>query len=162
MHPSLRDLRLWCGVLVAVFALAARASAQPLPPALTEPVNDFAHVIDPDSRRAIESLFRSLQQASGDVVAVATIDTFAPYATIEDYAVKMFENGGRGIGDRGKDNGVLLVIAVNDRKVRFEVGYDLEQFITDGYAGQTIREEMAPAFRQGQYGEGTLAAVSRV
>ena len=47
----------------------------------------------------------------------------------------MFENGGRGIGDKGKDNGLLIVVAEDDRKVRIEVGYDLEGFIPDGYAG---------------------------
>ena len=59
----------------------------------------------------------------------------------------MFENGGRGIGDKGKDNGLLLLVAVDDRKVKFEIGYDLEGIIPDGYAGETIREAIAPAFR---------------
>ena len=138
------------------------AQAQPPPPELTEPVNDFAHVIDDDSRRAMDSLIRSLEQASGDVVVVATVDTFAPYATIEEYAVKMFENGGRGIGRKGKDNGVLIVAAINDRRVRVEVGYDLEQFITDGFAGETVRQYMASEFRRGNYGAGLLAGLSRI
>ena len=60
------------------------ALAQPAPPQLTQPVNDFARVIDPASARTIESLIRSLQRATGDVVVVATVDTFQPYATIDD------------------------------------------------------------------------------
>jgi uncharacterized protein len=152
----------WGAFLVVLFIAAAGAGAQPAPPALTEPVNDFAHVIDDDSRRAMEALIRSLQQASGDVVVVATVDTVAPYADINEYAVKMFANGGRGIGQRGKDNGVLIVAAINDRRVKVEVGYDLEQFVTDGFAGQVIREELAPEFRNGAYGPGLLAGVSRI
>jgi uncharacterized protein len=149
--------------IVCVFVLAVSAAqAQPLPPELTQPVNDFAHVIDSSSAREMESLIRSLQQATGDVVVVATIDTFAPYATIEEYAVKMFENHGRGIGERGRDNGLLILVAVKDRRVKFEVGYELEEFITDGFAGQISREDMAPSFRRGAYGEGLLAGTQRV
>ena len=96
-------LRGLCGSLVLVLCLAAVAQAQPAPPRLTKPVNDFAGVIDAESAAAIEQLILSLQQASGDVVVVATIDTFQPYGTIQEYAVKMFENGGGGIGQRGKD-----------------------------------------------------------
>jgi uncharacterized protein len=139
------------------------ASAQlPPPPQLTGPVNDFANVIDSNSERELERLQRMLQQATGDIIVVATVPTFQPYATIEEYTVKMFENGGKGIGERGKDNGLLIVVAVDDRKVKIEPGYELEAFITDGYAGQTIRELMLPAFRTGQYGKGLVAGVTRL
>jgi uncharacterized protein len=74
----------------------------------------------------------------------------------------MFENGGRGIGQKGKDNGLLIVVAVQDRKVRIEVGYDLEAFVPDGFAGETIRNAIGPAFRQGRYGEGLLSATTRL
>ena len=148
--------------IVVVILFAATAVAQELPPELTQPVNDFAHVIDAQSAQTIESLIRSLQQASGDVVVVATVPTFKPYADIREYAVKMFENRGRGIGQRGRDNGVLILLAVNDRPVWIEVGYDLEQFITDGFSGETSRQYMAPQFRQGAYGPGLLAGTSRI
>ena len=88
--------------------------------------------------------------------------TFKPYGDISEYAVKMFENGGRGIGAKGKDNGLLIVVAVEDRRVKVEVGYDLEQFITDGFAGETIREMMTPEFRNGNYGAGLLAGATRI
>ena len=133
-------------MLVRVAVLCALAvtlaHAQELPPELTQPVNDFASVIDETSAREMESLIRSLQQTTGDVVVVATVDTFAPYADIQEYAVKMFENRGRGIGERGRDNGLLILLAVKDREVRVEVGYELEQFITDGFSGETSRQEM--------------------
>jgi uncharacterized protein len=136
--------------------------AQELPPELTRPVNDFAGVIDAESEAALDSLIRSLQHASGDVVVVAAIETVRPYADIREYAVKMFENHGRGIGQKGRDNGLLVLLAVKDRNVWVEVGYDLEEFITDGFAGEVSRRDMAPAFRRGEYGAGLLAGVSRI
>jgi uncharacterized protein len=152
--------------LLAIFLLSALSAsallAQPPTPRLTEPVNDFAHVIDAASKSEMDRRIRALQQTTGDVVVVATVDTFQPYADIDEYAVKMFENGGQGIGQKGKDNGVLLVVAVKDRKVRIEVGYDNEAYITDGFAGDIIRNTIAPAFRQGQYGPGLLAATTRI
>jgi uncharacterized protein len=135
---------------------------QPPPPALTAPVNDLANVIDPDSERELERRIRALQAASGDVVVVATVATFQPYGDIDTYAVKMFENGGRGIGEKGKDNGLLIVVAVQDRKIKIEVGYALEQFITDGFAGETIREAITPEFRSGDYGAGLVAGTTRI
>jgi uncharacterized protein len=159
----LRDLRVLRGLTIFVFlAAAAGARAQELPPELTQPVNDVANVIDDPSTNAMEALIRSLQQASGDVVVVATVPTFKPYGDIREYAVKMFENRGRGIGQGGRDNGLLVLLAVDDRQVWIEVGYDLEQFITDGFAGETSRQYMAPEFRRGDYGAGLLAGVSRI
>jgi uncharacterized protein len=152
---------LLCGVVVIALLTCSIATAQDLPQ-LTQPVNDFARVIDPASAAAIDSLSRSLERASGDVIAVATVETYAPYADIREYAVKLFENGGRGIGQRGRDNGLLVLLAVKEREVWVEVGYDLEQFITDGFAGETSRQYMVPEFRQGQYGAGLLAGVSRI
>ena len=109
-------------VALLVIVWAGAAAAQPAPPQLTQPVNDFAHVIDPQSARTIDALIRSLQRATGDVVVVATVETFQPYATIDEYAVKMFQNGGRGLGEKGRDNGLLVVVAVNDRRVRVDLG----------------------------------------
>jgi uncharacterized protein len=139
----------------------ARARAQ-TPPLLSAPVNDFAHVIDASSERELERRILALQHASSDVVVVATVPTFSPFATIDEYAVKMYENGGKGIGLKGKDNGLLIVIAVDDRKVKIEVGYGLEPYITDGFAGQTIRELILPAFKAGRYGEGLVAGTTHL
>ena len=155
----LRGLVLF-SVLLSAFSIST--AAQTPPPPLTDTVNDFAAIIDPASRAELDTRIRALKAATGDVVVVATVPTFQPYGSIDEYAVKMFENGGRGIGDKGKDNGLLIVVAKNDRKVRIEVGYDLEQFIPDGFAGQTIRDAIGPAFRAGQYGPGLLDATTRL
>jgi uncharacterized protein len=149
----------------AVFLLAlggTAAPSQPAPPVLGATVNDFAGVLDDASKRELDRRIQALHRASGDVVVVATVPTFQPYADVKEYAVKMFENQGRGIGARGKDNGLLIVVAVEDRKVGIEVGYGLEGFVTDGFAGQTIREAILPAFRQGQYGTGLISGTTRI
>ena len=86
--------------------------------------------------------------------------TIEPYGDIREYATKLFENNGRGIGQKGKDNGLLILLAVKERRVWIEVGYGLEQWITDGFAGETSREVMTPEFRQGRYGEGCSPAPS--
>lgn len=151
-------------LILAALLLAsgtAAAQPQPLPPELTAPVNDFAGVIDARTETALESLIRSLQTASGDVIVVATVRTFRPYADLPSYAVKMFENHGRGIGAKG-DSGALIVLAVDDRQVRVEVGYGLEGIVTDGFAGEISRDQMVPFFRRGEYGEGLLAGATRV
>ena len=144
-----------------VAGAASRAGAQPAPPALTDSVNDFAGVIDGSSRAELDRRIRALHEATGDTIAIATVKTFKPYGSIDEYAVKMFENGGRGVGDKGKDNGLLIVVAVDDRALRLEVGYGLEAIVPDGFAGE-VRDIIRPKFREGKYGEGLLAGTTRL
>lgn len=163
-RPAWRHLTWLCLVLAISLTGPGMPSAlaQPALPALTAPVNDFAGVIDAANSRAIEALIRSLQDASGDVVVVATVRSFKPFPDIRSFAVKLFENQGRGVGTKGKDNGLLVVLAVDDRQVWVEVGYDLESFITDGFAGETSRTAMVPEFRRGDYGGGLLAGTAQI
>jgi uncharacterized protein len=149
-------------LVVAAILIATAAGAQPPPPELTAAVNDFANVVGDGETRQITDLIARLKAASGDVIVVATIKTFKPWADIDSYAVKMFENGGKGIGTKGKDNGVLILLAVDDRTVKVEVGYGLEGFITDGYSGQVSRDTMRPYFRNGDYGGGLLAGATEI
>ena len=148
-------------VVVPRTAASGQPSSDTQVPELTQPVNDFAHVIDAASARQMDALSRALEAKTGDVVVVATVPTLDPFGDINEYAVKMFENRGRGVGQKGKDNGLLILLAPNDRKVRIEVGYDLEQFITDGFAGETSRL-MTPQFQAGRYGPGLFAGMQRV
>ncbi len=157
-----RCLAVGLALALTGIALATPLGAQEPPPALTGPVNDFAQVIDRASAQELDRVIRALRAASGDVVVVATVKTFQPWPDVRSYATKMFENAGRGIGEKGKDNGLLVLLALDDRQVWMEVGYDLEGTITDGFAGETSREVMTPYFRQGEYGPGLLAGTSRV
>jgi uncharacterized protein len=131
-------------------------------PELTQPVNDFAHIIDPSNAAAMDRMIRQLEAATGDAVVVATVETTEPYGDIREYANKLFENHGRGIGDKEKKNGLLLLVALKERKVWIEVGYGLEEWITDGFAGETSREYIVPQFRGGQYGAGLRAGTERI
>jgi uncharacterized protein len=150
------------GVKILSILIFALAITPPDLPELTRPVNDFAGVIDSDSAAQMERMIRALDAASGDAVVVATVPNLEGYSGIDEYANKLFDNHGRGIGRKGKDNGVLILVAPRDIKARIEVGYDLEQWITDGYAGETIREFMAPSFRRNDFGGGLLAATTRI
>lgn len=148
--------------LVASATAWAQSSSAASIPELTKPVNDFAGVIDAASEQRLERTIRSLQAASGDVIVVATVPTVAPFADAREYAVQMFANHGKGIGDRGKDNGLLILLAIEERTVRVEVGYGLEGFITDGFSGQVSRDLMRPAFRQGNYGDGLVQGANAI
>ena len=147
-------------MLLGLAVCAGITSAVQAPPALTGVVNDFAGVIGAAERDAIEATARALEQATGDIIVVSTVETTAP-SDIQSYAVEMFENAGRGIGAAG-DNGLLVLLAVKDRQVRVEVGYGLEPFITDGFAGETSRRIMAPEFREGRFGAGLAAGVAHL
>jgi uncharacterized protein len=159
-HRRLPDL---FAVLCALLVLAHPSSgaAQDLPE-LTQPVNDFARVIDPARMESMDRAIRALQAATGDVVVVATVESFASYGSIEQYANKLFENHGRGIGEKGKDNGLLITVAVKEHRVWIEVGYGLEPYITDGFSGETSRLYMIPEFRRNDYGAGLEAGVQRI
>lgn len=151
--------------LVVIVATGSPALAQSTPerlPTLSAPVNDFAGVIDGPSARELDRLSRSLQGATGDSIIVATVRTTASHGDIRAYANELFENAGSGIGEKGKDNGLLILLAIDDRQVWVEVGYGLEGIITDGFAGETSRQFMTPSFRQGDYGTGLLAGARRL
>lgn len=157
--------RFWSSVITIVMVagfwavLARDGHAQPPPPPLTAPVNDFAGVIDGQSKVAMDRTIRDLLAASGDTLIVATVATIEPYADVKELAVKMFENRGAGIGKKGKDSGLLVLLALKERQVWVEVGYGLEEFITDGYAGDVCRQVMTPFFKRGEYGQGLRAGV---
>src|SRR5687767_13987557 len=143
------------GMVVGLGRDAAVLAQSDALPTLTAPVTDLAGVIDPAVETELETRIRALLAATGDTVVVATVRTFQPFGTIEEFATRLFERAG--VGDREKDRGLLVVLAVEDRQVRIEVGYGLEELVTDGFSGETIRRYMLPAFRGGQYGEGILA-----
>ena len=147
-------------VALALLAGPALAAAQTYP-TLTQPVNDFAGVIDTSSKAEMDRRIRALETGTPkhDAVVVVTVDTIAPL-TIEEYATHLFERAG--IGQKGQNNGLLVLFAKTERQIRIEVGYDLEEFVPDGYAGDTIRQEMLPAFRRGEFGPGLLAGTTRL
>ena len=122
-------------------------------------VHDFAHVLGPEQRDVLEQRVRELQTKSGAELAVVTIKSLEG-GQIDDFANKLFNRWH--IGQKGKDNGVLLLVAVDDHKARIEVGYGLEPVIPDVLAGRILSEELFPQFRNGQYFEGLNRTVQRL
>lgn len=118
---------------------------------MTEPVSDWAGVIDPETRGRLEGYLWELKQKTGAELAVATVGTTAG-VPIEEYALRLAERSG--LGQKGKDNGCLVLVAVQDRAYRIEVGYGLEGALPDGYVGDIGRGYFVPYFRLGQYAKG--------
>jgi uncharacterized protein len=122
-------------------------------------VDDFANIISEQVEYKIEGLLSSLEKVTTAQVAVVTVSSIAPY-DIELYAVKLFETWG--IGKKGKDNGVLLLVAVKERKVRIEVGYGLEGALPDAICKQIIENYIIPYFKKDNFSDGILAGVSQI
>ena len=138
------------------FAFAAGLDTSKLKP--TGYVNDFAHVIDAGSAAQIEAYCGNVERATGAQFAIVTVDSLED-EPVEDVAVRLFKEWG--IGKKGTDEGLLLILAIKDHKNRIEVGYGLEPVITDGYAGGVLRG-IRPILRQGNYGGALLAAAQQL
>ena len=154
---------LLAAVLFAAAALlaAGRALALDVPP-LAAPVNDHASVLAPEVKTRLNNELLALQQETGAQIAVLTIPSLEG-EVLEDYSLRVASSWG--LGKKGKDNGVLLLIAIKDRRLRIEVGQGLEGKLTDLLSGRIIRDEIAPAFKLGDYAAGVengIAAMMRV
>jgi len=122
-------------------------------------VTDKAGLYSREFKSQLEEKLAKIDAETRAEVAVLTINKL-PDAYIEEYAVEVFEKWG--IGKTKEDNGILLVIAKDDREVRIEVGYGLEGAITDGRAGEIIRNEIVPQFKLDNYELGTMAGVEKI
>jgi uncharacterized protein len=145
-------------LLLIALLVAAPAAAQDFPK-LTGRVVDTADLLSPADEAALTQKLQALEQATGRQLVVATVPDLQGYP-IEDYGYKL----GRawGIGQKGANNGAILLIAKNDRKIRIEVGYGLEPILTDAYSGEIIRDQITPAFKQGNYAAGINAGVDAI
>src|SRR5947209_11573169 len=152
-------MRMWLRVSVLTGLLACAAAAvdwKALKP--QGYVSDFAHVIDGSSRAQLENYCATVEHSTGVEMALVTLPSLEG-EPVEDVANTVFRAWG--VGKKGKDEGVLLLLAVGEHKTRLEVGYGLEPLIPDGFAGSVLRE-MRPALRQQQYGEALKAAAQTI
>src|SRR5690606_28689680 len=145
-------------LLFALLAAALPALAQSLP-ALTGRVVDNAGMIDAATEAALVQKLAAFEQKSSDQIVVATIPDLGGEA-IEPYANRLFRHWG--LGQAGEDNGILLLVARDDRRMRIEVGYGLEGTLTDLHAKLIIENTMTPAFRAGDFAGGISAAVDDI
>ena len=148
----------WVIRLIIVFLCWSGSIIAEAIPKPTGYVNDYAQVIDQGSRQSIEQLCQELESKTGAQLAIVTLSSLQG-EPVEDYAVKLFQQWG--IGKKEKSNGLLLLIAIQERRSRIEVGYGLEPVITDGYAGEVLRT-LRPYFRANQYGPGLYAAANQL
>ena len=141
----------------AAAAAAAASTNRQLPvPTATGYVVDQAEILSPETEQALTGLIEALDQSDSTQFAVLTIPSLKGN-NLEAYALKVAETWG--VGQKGKDNGALLLIAQKERKVRIEVGYGLEGRLTDLLAGRIIRNEITPRFKQGDFDGGVRAGV---
>ena len=122
-------------------------------------VNDFAHVVPADQAQDLENYLSDVEQRTGAQIAVVTLPSVEG-GDIDRAAVELFKAWG--IGQKGKDNGILILASIGDRRARIEVGYGLEGVITDADAGDILRQQVYPYFKQKQYGQGLSNAAHAV
>ena len=144
--------------ITSMFAPSAVAAKKDIP-LLAGRVTDNAEILRESTRRALTERLQAHEAATGNQIAVLTVPTIGS-ESIEEYAIAVFESWKLGV--KGKDNGVLVIVVPNDRRMRIEVGYGLEGTLTDSMAGQIIRNVMTPRFREGDYNGGVEAGVQSV
>ncbi len=145
-------------VVMAACVLHALVLAQePEIPTLTRHVTDLTGTLSSQEVGGLDSKLRQFEDSTSNQIVVLMIPTLGS-ASLEDYSLRVAE--ANRIGVKGRDNGALLFIAKDDRRVRIEVGYGLEGALPDITAGQIIRNEIGPHFRNGEYYEGIDAAVN--
>ncbi|MCR4334516.1 MAG: TPM domain-containing protein [Patescibacteria group bacterium] len=119
-------------------------------------VNDFAKVLTVEQKNVLEQKLSAFEQQTSNEISIVTIPTLDE-DTIENYAVALFKDWG--IGKKKNDNGVLLLVAIGDHKMRIEVGYGLEGALTDAISSDIIRNTLTPAFKNNDFYGGIDKAV---
>jgi uncharacterized protein len=152
LRNSLRATFLLCLAAAAVWAVDYTAQKP------QGYVSDFANVVDASSRQRLEQYCASLEQTTGVQLAIVTVPSLDG-EPVDQFANDLFRKWG--VGQKGKDNGILLLVAINDRRTRLELGYGLEPAITDGLAGDVLRS-MQPYLRAERYGDALLEAADQI
>lgn len=143
-------------VLAPAFGNAQEIPKRPVPPKL---VNDIADVLTPEQEQTLENKLVAYDDSTSNQVAVVLVSTLNDYP-IEEYSLRLFREWG--IGNKNTNNGVLIIAAINDRKIRIEPGYGLEGAIPDITANMIITNDIAPAFREERYYDGLNAASNSI
>ncbi len=133
-----------------IFALFS-ATAEFNPPQMTNFIMDTAGIIDGGTKKELHGLIKSVERQTGIQIAILTLPSLDG-ESIEEVSIKTTEAWN--LGQKGADNGILITVAKNDRKIRIEVGYGLEEILTDTKCGLIIRNVIAPEFKNGDYSAG--------
>ena len=150
----------WSRVLLAVALFtAAFALADVAVPPLKARVTDLTGTLSAQQQATLEQTLAAFEQRKGSQIAVLLVPTTQP-ESVEEYAVRVEEKWK--LGRKGVDDGALLLIAKNDRKLRIEVGYGLEGVLNDATAKRIIADDITPLFKQGDFYGGITAGVDRM
>lgn len=159
-RPGAGRLAALLGLLLCFLLAALPASSAELTfPELSGRVVDGANILDAQARQQIEEKLSAFEAKTSDQVVVATLPSLQG-TTIEDYGNRLFRHWK--LGTKKNDNGVLLLVAPNERKVRIEVGYGLEGALTDALSKIIISTAIAPRFKQGDFAGGINAGVDAI
>jgi len=139
-----------CLIVLLIVAFAENAFALAIPQ-LSARVTDLAGVLSEGERARLEQLLAQQEQQTSNQIAILLIPSLEN-ENLEDYTNRVFEAWK--LGQKQKNNGVLVLVAVQDRQLRIEVGYGLEGKLTDALSDQIIRHRITPYFKNGQYGQG--------
>lgn len=143
----------FCAWLILLAFLGQVAAATPQVPSPAGPVTDLAGILDADTRQRLTQILQEVRERTTAEIAILTVPSTAP-ETIEEYSVAVFDRWK--IGKRAQDNGLLFLVAVQDRRLRITTGYGLEGILPDGKIGEIRDREIIPRFRAGRYAEGIL------
>lgn len=141
--------------IIGVVLISAPLKAIHHFPRPTGPVNDFAGVISPHYKKMIEDISYEALQKTGTAIVVATVTSIGNNS-LEEYVNKIYEDWG--IGKKGEDKGILIFVAVKERKIRIETGYGVEGRLPDGLVGRILDTEVIPHLKQNDYGKGIFYA----
>jgi uncharacterized protein len=139
-------------LFVSFLTVAQNIPARPSPPRL---VNDFAGVLSPQEEQQLERELVAYDDSTSNQIAIVLINTLEDYP-IEEYALKLFREWG--VGNKNNNNGIVILAAIKDRKIKIEVGYGLEGAIPDITAGHIIDQDIKPNFRSEDYYQGLSQA----
>jgi uncharacterized protein len=148
----MRKLALWILAILPVVPALVSAAGLELPSPQGE-VTDLAAILDGGTKERLLQLIRDVRERTTAEIAILTVPTTAP-ETIQEYSVAVFDRWK--IGKRGQDNGLLLLVAVQDRRLWITTGYGLEGILPDGKVGQIRDRQIIPYFRAGRYATGIL------
>jgi len=146
-------------LVLALLFLAASASAQTFPERGRSPVVDQANLLSPQQEAELASRSEALFKETGRQFVVATVNSLEG-REIEDYGYRLGRHWR--LGDEQRDDGVILLVAPNEKKVRIETGYGAEGFLPDILAGRIIRNEILPRFRSGDMAGGIMAGAEAI
>ena len=144
---------IFCTLFLSLLVFVANASDKDFPPRPNPPrlVNDMANTMSADQVRQLEEKLLNIDKSTSTQITIVTIKNLGGYE-VAQYSVELANRWG--IGQKGKDNGVLLLASTDDRKVNISTGYGLEGALTDAMSGRIIRNEITPEFRNGKFYEG--------